>query len=60
MLVEGSADLAGLSGEEAATKAAELADGSIQPASDIHGSTEYRRHLTRELVKRALNRALEG
>ena len=60
VLVGGTADLAGLSGEEAAAKAAALADGSIQPVSDIHGSAEYRRHLTRELVKRALNRALGG
>ena len=60
VLVDGTADLAGLSGEEAGAKAADLADASIQPTSDIHGSAEYRRHLTRELVKRALNRALGG
>ncbi len=38
----------------AATRAAELVD----PPSDLHASSEYRRHLTRVLTRRALNRAL--
>lgn len=40
--------------EAAATRAAEL----VEPESDIHASTEYRRHLTRVLTRRALRRAV--
>jgi CO/xanthine dehydrogenase FAD-binding subunit len=40
--------------EDAATRAAELVD----PAGDIHASADYRRHLTRVLTRRAINRAL--
>ncbi len=34
--------------------AASLADAGTQPPDDIHGSSEYRRHLSRVLVRRAL------
>ncbi len=40
---------------EAAARAAE----QTQPTSDLHASAEYRRHLTRVLTERAINRALE-
>jgi CO/xanthine dehydrogenase FAD-binding subunit len=40
--------------EAAATRASEL----VEPESDIHASTEYRRHLTRVLTRRALRRAV--
>jgi CO/xanthine dehydrogenase FAD-binding subunit len=33
---------------------------SISPPSDVHGSREYRQHLTRELVERAMRRATGG
>jgi CO/xanthine dehydrogenase FAD-binding subunit len=39
--------------EAAAARAAEL----VEPESDIHASTEYRRHLTQVLTRRALRRA---
>ena len=60
VLVAGLGGLAGKSGVEALEQAARLADDAIDPVSDIHGSADYRRHLTRELVKRALRRALGG
>jgi CO/xanthine dehydrogenase FAD-binding subunit len=40
--------------EAAATRAAEL----VRPDTDIHGSADYRRHLTRVLVSRALKGAI--
>ena len=59
VLVEGLDGLVGVNGDEAAERAARLADATIDPVSDIHGSADYRRHLTRELVKRAFRRALD-
>lgn len=38
-------------------EAAALADDGAEPPSDIHGSSEYRRHLARVLVARALAEA---
>lgn len=38
------------------SEAASLADRGTEPSSDINGSSEYRRHLARVLVKRALAR----
>lgn len=46
--------LAGRSAEEAGLGAAELADEIIEPATDLHASAEYRRHLVRTLVARAV------
>jgi carbon-monoxide dehydrogenase medium subunit len=44
------------SGASVAEAAARAADG-LEPPSDIHGSAEYRRHLTTVLVRRALEGA---
>ncbi len=60
LVVEGLEALAGASAADAADAAAGIVERAIEPASDIHGSAEYRRHLARELVKRAIRRALEG
>jgi CO/xanthine dehydrogenase FAD-binding subunit len=59
-LVGGLEGLSGLGGDEAAQAAAEIAAEGIDPTADVHGSAEYRRHLARELVKRAFSRALEA
>jgi carbon-monoxide dehydrogenase medium subunit len=40
-----------------ARDAAELADANTDPASDFNASPEYRRHLARVLVRRALEKA---
>ena len=40
-----------------AREAAELADRDTDPPSDIHASADYRRHLARVLVRRALEQA---
>jgi carbon-monoxide dehydrogenase medium subunit len=45
--------------EELFAEAAEAVDGEIDPVSDIHGSSGYRRHLAKVLVRRALGRARE-
>jgi CO/xanthine dehydrogenase FAD-binding subunit len=57
--VSGLDALAGKKGADAADAAAEIAVEAIDPTGDIHGSAEYRRHLARELVKRAFTRALD-
>lgn len=59
-VVDGLDALAGSAGRDAAAGAAEIVDRAIDPPGDVHGSVEYRRHLARELVKRAVTRALEG
>jgi carbon-monoxide dehydrogenase medium subunit len=41
-------------------EAAALADADADPPADVNGSAEYRRHLARVLVRRALGRALGG
>lgn len=50
-----------LAGEEPSeslwASAAELAASDLDPPSDLHGSAAYRRHLTRNLVKRSLAQA---
>jgi carbon-monoxide dehydrogenase medium subunit len=38
-------------------EAAEVAASTVEPPGDIHGSSEYRRHLVRVLVRRALDEA---
>ncbi|MFB3737341.1 MAG: xanthine dehydrogenase family protein subunit M [Candidatus Velamenicoccus archaeovorus] len=43
--------------EELFAEAAEAIDGEIDPVSDIHGSSDFRRHLAKVLVRRALGRA---
>jgi CO/xanthine dehydrogenase FAD-binding subunit len=44
-------------GEEALAEAAVLASESLEPPSDVHASSGYRRHLARVLVERALMQA---
>jgi CO/xanthine dehydrogenase FAD-binding subunit len=41
--------------EAAAARAAEL----VEPDSDVHASTDYRRHLTRVLTERAIRKSIE-
>ncbi|MEA2468988.1 MAG: aerobic carbon-monoxide dehydrogenase medium subunit, partial [Thermoleophilaceae bacterium] len=60
VVLGGLDQLAGMQGAQAADAAAQIADSAIDPTADVHGSAEYRRHLTRELVKRAFSRALQG
>ena len=44
--------------EEAIEEAAQVAAREVEPASDIHGSAEYRKTLTAVLLRRALRRAV--
>lgn len=44
-------------GDRLFAEAAEAAGSEIDPVSDIHGSSDYRRHLAKVLVRRALGRA---
>ncbi|MGH2540703.1 MAG: FAD binding domain-containing protein [Actinomycetota bacterium] len=46
-------------GERLFEDAAQAIDGEIDPVSDLHGSSDYRRHIARVLVRRALARALD-
>lgn len=57
-VIPGLEQLAGARAEDAARAAADIVDRTIDPAADIHGSAEYRKHLARELVKRAVTRAV--
>jgi CO/xanthine dehydrogenase FAD-binding subunit len=59
VLLEGLDALGGAPPAEAAAAAAEAA-GAREPAADIHASTSYRRHLARELTRRAVLRAANG
>jgi carbon-monoxide dehydrogenase medium subunit len=43
--------------EDVFAEAANVVSASLSPAADIHGSTEYRRHLAGVLTHRALTRA---
>jgi carbon-monoxide dehydrogenase medium subunit len=45
---------------EALAEAAAAAAREVDPSGDIHGSADYRRHLTGVLVGRALERAVNG
>src|SRR5919108_508878 len=55
---EAEAALLGQSGGEAVfDAAARLASGALEPPSDVHASSGYRRHLARVLVARALTQA---
>lgn len=44
--------------ESSVARAAEIVRTSIRPPSDVHGSTDFRRSLTAELVARALTQAM--
>ena len=55
--VRAAAVEAALAGGASNAEAAELAAEGTEPPSDIHGSAEYRRHLARVLVRRALDQA---
>lgn len=46
-------------GEELFAEAAGAIDAEIDPVSDLHGSSDYRRHIAKVLVRRALARALD-
>lgn len=46
-----------LAGGATAAEAAALADRGTEPPTDIHASADYRRHLARVLVRRALEHA---
>jgi CO/xanthine dehydrogenase FAD-binding subunit len=59
-VVDATDSLTGVTGGEAAKVAGELAASSITPVPDIHGTEAYRKHLTRELVERAMRRAAGG
>jgi carbon-monoxide dehydrogenase medium subunit len=56
-------DTAGLAGQPAAPEtwraAGELAAGQVDPPSDLHGSSEYRKRLAATLVSRALAQAAQ-
>jgi carbon-monoxide dehydrogenase medium subunit/6-hydroxypseudooxynicotine dehydrogenase subunit alpha len=43
--------------EEAAAEAARLATANINPTGDIHGDSEYRKHLIEAMVRRAITHA---
>ena len=45
--------------DETLVEAAAAIDAEIEPISDVHGSAEYRRHVAKVLVRRALTRAVE-
>ncbi len=45
--------------EEAIRAASEALDDDISPSGDIHATAEYRRHLSKVLVRRTLARAIE-
>ena len=47
-----------LAGGASAADAAQQADAGTEPAADLNASTEYRRHLARVLVRRALEAAV--
>jgi carbon-monoxide dehydrogenase medium subunit len=61
LLVEGAGEvLAGKRiGEEALEEAAEHAQGASRPITDMRGTAEQRRHLTRILTRRALEGAIQ-
>ena len=44
--------------EELYAEAGAIAAASCQPAGDMRGSVEYKRHLAAELTKRALRRSV--
>ena len=52
-----SATEAALSGGGSAEDAAAVADQDTEPSADLNASADYRRHLARVLVRRALDEA---
>ena len=57
---EAEASLAGAEPtEEAFAQAGRLAAATAQPASDLRGSADYKRHIVEVFVRRGLSRALE-
>ena len=46
--------------DEAVAAAAAAAARDLQPPSDLHGSSSYRRHVAERLARRALSGALES
>lgn len=46
--------------KSAVARAADMVRTSIRPPSDVHGSTDFRRSLTAELVTRALTQAMRN
>ena len=52
-----SAVEAALAGGASAAEAAELAAEGTEPSADFNGSVEYRQHVARVLVRRALEKA---
>ena len=44
--------------DETLDEAARAIDGDIDPVSDVHASSDFRRHLARVVTRRALSRAL--
>ena len=56
-LVRATAVEEALRGGASAEEAAQLADAGLEPPSDLNASTEYRRHLAKVLVRRALEEA---
>jgi carbon-monoxide dehydrogenase medium subunit len=48
----------GVLDEAAIAQAAALVDDGIEPLDDLHGSAEYRRHVTRGLTRRAIQEAV--
>ena len=60
VLLEGLDDLGATAGEAAAAAGEAAHAAAAEVAPDIHASPEYRRHLARELTKRALRRAAGG
>ena len=59
VVLDGLEALGGASPDDAA-EAAGAAAGALEAAEDIHASGDYRRHLARELTKRAVRRASLG
>ena len=57
--IQGAAALEGRAPDEGViAEAAEAAAAEVDPPSDLHASSEFRRHLVRVLVRRAVARAL--
>jgi CO/xanthine dehydrogenase FAD-binding subunit len=62
MPVQSQSAIDALTGEvptaEVIRAAAEAVDSDIDPQSDIHATSDYRRHLSKVLLRRVLERAV--